>query len=57
MIDLNEASTPHICGLVEVRGDRISRLHDFYDTDVYSQAPTEVQAGFSLAERHPERVG
>jgi len=49
--------TPHICGVVEVRGDKISRLHDFYDTAVYQQAPTAVQSGFSLAERHPERLG
>lgn len=55
--DGRDLMTPHICGVVEVRGDRIARLHDFYDTAVYRQAPAEAQAGFSLAERHPERVG
>lgn len=55
--DGRDLMTPHICGVVEIRGDKIARLHDFYDTAVYQQEPTEVQAGFALAERHPERVG
>lgn len=48
--------TPHICGVMEIRGGRIARLHDFYDTACYQQQPTAPQAGFSLAERHPERI-
>jgi len=55
--DGRDLMTPHICGVVEIRGDRIARLHDFYDTAVYEQAPTAVQPGFTLAERHPERLG
>jgi limonene-1,2-epoxide hydrolase len=54
--DGRDLMTPHICGVVEIRDDRISRLHDFYDTACYNQRPTEPQAGFSLAERHPERA-
>jgi len=54
--DGRDLMTPHICGVVEVRDGRISRLHDFYDTAVYQQEPTAVQPGFTLAERHPERV-
>ena len=54
--DGRDLMTPHICGVVEVRDGKIARLHDFYDTAVYQQVPTEPQAGFSLAERHPERM-
>lgn len=49
--------TPHICGVVEIRDGKISRLHDFYDTACYQQEPTAPQPGFSLAERHPEMAG
>ncbi|HAU22810.1 MAG TPA: hypothetical protein DCS24_09520 [Erythrobacter sp.] len=49
--------TPHICGVVEIRDGKISRLHDFYDTACYQQEPTAPQPGFSLAERHPEIAG
>lgn len=42
--------TPHICGVAELRDGKISAFRDFYDTDCYSQAPTEVQAGFALGE-------
>lgn len=55
--DGSDLMTPHICGVVEIRDGRISRLHDFYDTVCYQQEPTAPQAGFTLAERHPERVG
>ncbi len=55
--DGRDLMTPHICGVVEIRDGKISRLHDFYDTAVYQQEPTEVQPGFTLAERHPEMVG
>lgn len=55
--DGRDLMTPHICGVVEIRDGKISRLHDFYDTAVYQQEPTAVQPGFSLAERHPEMVG
>ncbi|MEM7666959.1 MAG: limonene-1,2-epoxide hydrolase family protein [Pseudomonadota bacterium] len=55
--DGRDLMTPHICGVVEIRDGRISRLHDFYDTACYQQEPTPPQAGFTLAERHPERVG
>lgn len=48
--------TPHICGVVEIRDGKIARLQDFYDTACYHQEPTAPQAGFSLAERHPERL-
>ena len=54
--DGRDLMTPHICGVVEIRGGKIARLHDFYDTAVYRQQPTEPQAGFTLAERHPERA-
>ncbi len=54
--DGRDLMTPHICGVVEITDGKISRLHDFYDTAVYQQEPTAVQAGFSLAERHPERL-
>ena len=54
--DGRDLMTPHICGVVEVRDGRIARLHDFYDTAVYQQSPTAVQPGFTLAERHSERV-
>lgn len=54
--DGRDLMTPHICGVVEIRDSRIARLHDFYDTAVYRQVPTPPQQGFSLAERHPERV-
>ena len=55
--DGRDLMTPHICGVVEITEGKISRLHDFYDVAVYHQEPTEVQPGFSLAERHPEMVG
>jgi len=54
--DGRDLMTPHICGVVEIRDGKISRLHDFYDTSCYAQAPTAPQEGFSLAERHPERI-
>lgn len=54
--DGRDLMTPHICGIVEICDGKIARLHDFYDTAVYQQHPTDRQAGFSLAERHPERV-
>lgn len=54
--DGRDLMTPHICGVVEVRDGRIVRLHDFYDTACYEQEPTTPQAGFTLAERHPERI-
>ncbi|MDJ0644241.1 MAG: limonene-1,2-epoxide hydrolase family protein [Erythrobacter sp.] len=54
--DGRDLMTPHICGVVEVRDGKIVRLHDFYDTACYRQEPTAPQAGFSLAERHPDRV-
>lgn len=54
--DGRDLMTPHICGVVEIRDGRICRLHDFYDTAVYQQKPTAPQAGFTLAERHPERM-
>lgn len=54
--DGRDLMTPHICGVVEIRDGRIARLHDFYDTAVYHQEPTAPQPGFTLAERHPERV-
>lgn len=54
--DGRDLMTPHICGVVEIRSGRISRLHDFYDTACYQQEPTAPQAGFTLAERHPERM-
>lgn len=54
--DGRDLMTPHICGVVEVRDGRIARLHDFYDTACYEQEPTAPQAGFTLAERHPERA-
>jgi len=55
--DGRDLMTPHICGVVEIRDGKISRLHDFYDTACYQQAPTEPQPGFSLTERHPELAG
>lgn len=54
--DGRDLMTPHICGVVEIRDGKIARLHDFYDTACYQQTPTAIQAGFALAERHPERV-
>ena len=54
--DGRDLMTPHICGVVEIRDGKIARLHDFYDTAVYNQEPTQVQPGFTLAERHPERA-
>ncbi len=54
--DGRDLMTPHIAGVVEVRDGRIARLHDFYDTICYTQEPTASQPGFTLAERHPERV-
>ena len=54
--DGRDLMTPHICGVVEIRDGKIVRLHDFYDTACYRQVPTAPQPGFSLAERHPERV-
>lgn len=53
--DGRDLMTPHICGVIEVSDGRITRLHDFYNTACYGQTPTPPQAGFSLAERHPER--
>lgn len=54
--DGRDLMTPHICGVVEIRDGKIVRLHDFYDTACYGQTPTPPQSGFTLAERHPERV-
>lgn len=54
--DGRDLMTPHICGVVEIRGDKIARLHDFYDTACYTQEPTAAQPGFTLAERHPEML-
>ncbi len=54
--DGRDLMTPHICGVVEIREGKVARLHDFYDTAVYQQSPTDPQAGYSLAERHPERI-
>jgi limonene-1,2-epoxide hydrolase len=54
--DGRDLMTPHICGVVEIRDGRIVRLHDFYDTACYAQAPTAPQPGFLLADRHPERA-
>jgi limonene-1,2-epoxide hydrolase len=33
--------TPHICGIMEFRGDRICAIRDFYDTACYAQEPRE----------------
>lgn len=33
--------TPHICGVMQIRGGRISAMRDFYDVAVYEQEPTE----------------
>jgi len=54
--DGRDLMTPHICGVMEIHEGKIARLHDFYDTSCYQQQPTEPQAGFSLAERHPDRI-
>ncbi len=54
--DGRDLMTPHIAGVVEIRDGLIARLHDFYDTICYTQEPTASQPGFTLAERHPERV-
>jgi limonene-1,2-epoxide hydrolase len=54
--DGRDLMTPHICGVVQLKGRRIARLHDFYDIACYQQVPTPIQPGFSLAERHPERA-
>ena len=41
--------TPHICGVAEIRGGKISAFRDFYDIACYRQQPTEKQEGFDLA--------
>lgn len=33
--------TPHIAGVMEIRGGRIAALRDFYDTVCYEQVPSE----------------
>ena len=40
--------TPHICGVAEIRGGRISAFRDFYDIACYEQNPTDVVPGFEL---------
>ncbi len=52
--DGRDLMTPHICGIIEIRGSQIARLHDFYDTICYQQTPTEIQPEYTLA-AHRER--
>jgi limonene-1,2-epoxide hydrolase len=33
--------TPHIAGVMEIRGGKIAALRDFYDTVCYQQVPTD----------------
>ncbi|MFT7219526.1 MAG: limonene-1,2-epoxide hydrolase [Candidatus Azotimanducaceae bacterium] len=40
--------TPHICGVAEIRDNKISAFRDFYDVGCYSQIPTGKQEGFDL---------
>ena len=46
--DGRDLMTPHICGIAEVRGDRISAFRDFYDTACYQQRPTAPDPEFTL---------
>jgi len=41
--------TPHIAGVIEVRDGKICALRDFYDTQCYSQVPTEPDPAHALA--------
>ncbi|MEO1065038.1 MAG: limonene-1,2-epoxide hydrolase family protein [Actinomycetota bacterium] len=38
--DGRDLMTPHICGVMEIEGGRITALRDFYDVAVYEQVPT-----------------
>ena len=40
--------TPHICGIAEIRGGKISAFRDYYDVVCYQQEPTEIQEGFDF---------
>ena len=48
--------TPHIAGVVEIEGGKISALRDFYDVACYLQAPTEIDPDFTL-DAHRRRLG
>ena len=46
--DGRDLMTPHICGVAEIREGRIAAFRDFYDVACYQQAPTEIQAAYTL---------
>ena len=47
--------TPHIAGVVEVRGGKLTALRDFYDVACYQQTPTDIDPEFTL-DAHRARV-
>jgi len=40
--------TPHIAGVIEIRGDRVVALRDYYDVACYQQVPTEPDPDHAL---------
>lgn len=46
--DGRDLMTPHIAGVIEIRGAQISALRDFYDVACYHQEPTAVDTNYTL---------
>lgn len=44
----SDLMTPHIAGVMEIRGGRVAALRDFYDVACYAQAPVEADPDFTL---------
>ncbi len=53
--DGRDLMTPHIAGVIEIKGGKVTALRDFYDVVCYEQKPTEVNPQFTLT-THRQRI-